>query len=163
MPILRNATALLPHLAAEGGLLGLDVSPTRVGIAGTDPGRRVVTPLVTLERRGLAQVLRRVLELADARDAAALVVGFPLNMDGSEGPACARILSFARALERRTGRPILLQDERLSTEAVRDAIAEGRLPRPAPGEPLDHYAAAVILADALAALGRATSAAAGPL
>jgi putative Holliday junction resolvase len=162
MPILRNATALLQLLPATGGLLALDVSPTRVGVAGSDPGRLVVTPLVTLQRHALAPLLRRLLEIADERDAAAFVIGFPLNMDGSEGPACARIASFSRALSRRSERPILLQDERLTTEAVLDAIAEGRLPRPAPGEPVDHYAAAVILADALAALGRATSAAAGP-
>lgn len=163
MPILRNATALLPLLPAAGGLLALDVSPTRVGVAGTDPARKVVTPLVTLERHALATVLRRILGLADDRHAAAFVVGFPINMDGSEGPACARILSFTRALERRTRRPILLQDERLTTEAVLEAIALGQVPRPAAGDPIDHYAAAVILADALAAVGRASSAAARPL
>ena len=87
------------------------------------------------------------------RDVAGLVLGLPLNMDGSEGPMAQAARALARNLDAAFGLPVLLQDERLTTFAVRDAIEEGRLPRPRrKGEPLDHYAAAVILEDALRAL-----------
>jgi putative Holliday junction resolvase len=94
----------------------------------------------------LARVVRE-------REVAGLVIGLPLNMDGSEGPMAQAARALARNLDAAFEVPVLLQDERLTTFAVRDAIEEGRLPRPRrKGEPLDHYAAAVILEDALRAL-----------
>jgi putative Holliday junction resolvase len=151
MPIHRDARAFHEALPGEGSLLALDVSPRRIGVAGTDAGRRLVTPLRTLVRRRLAADLDAVTALARAREAAGLVVGWPLNMDGSEGPACDRVRGFARALERRLALPLLLQDERLSTVAVELAEAPRRA---RPGQPQDHLAAAVILEDALRRLAR---------
>ena len=69
------------------------------------------------------------------RQAVGLVVGLPLNMDDSEGPMAKAARAEARRWPRRLGLPVLLQDERLSTFAVEDAIAEGRLPRPRKGQP----------------------------
>ena len=86
------------------------------------------------------------------RQAVGLVVGLPLNMDDSEGPMAKAARAEADALASALGLPVLLQDERLSTFAVEDAIAEGRLPRPRKGQPVDHHAAAVILQDTLKAL-----------
>jgi putative Holliday junction resolvase len=89
------------------------------------------------------------------REVAGLVVGLPLNMDGSEGPMAQAARALARNLEKAFGLPVHLQDERLTTFAVKDAIEEGRLPRPKRrDEPLDHYAAAVILEDVLATQAR---------
>jgi putative Holliday junction resolvase len=73
-------------------------------------------------------------------------------MDGSEGPMAQAARREAKALAAALGLPVLLQDERLTTFAVEDAIEEGRLPRPKKGQPVDHYAAAVILEDVLRAV-----------
>ena len=153
MAIATSSSAL--RLPARGSLLALDASKRRVGLAGTDPERRLVTPLLTLVRSKWAQDVARLTTVIREREVVGLVVGLPLNMDGSEGPMAQAARALARNLEKAFGLPVLLQDERLTTFAVRDAIEEGRLPRPKRrDEPLDHYAAAVILEDALAALRR---------
>ena len=142
--------AALPHL---GSLLALDASKRRIGLAGTDLERRLVTPLSTLARSTWAEDVARLARVVREREVAGLVVGLPLNMDGSAGPMAQAARAFARNVNAAFGLPVLLQDERLTTFAVRDAIEEGRLPRPRRrGDPLDHYAAAVILEDALRAL-----------
>jgi putative Holliday junction resolvase len=153
MAVATSLSAL--RLPARGSLLALDASKRRVGLAGTDPERRLVTPLLTLVRSKWAQDVARLTTVIHEREVVCLVVGLPLNMDGSEGPMAQAARALARNLETAFGLPVLLQDERLTTFAVRDAIEEGRLPRPKRrDEPLDHYAAAVILEDALAALRR---------
>lgn len=139
----------------QGSLLALDVSKRRIGLAGTDALRLLATPLVTLERGRTERDLEQLRRVARERRAVGLVVGLPLNMDGSEGPMAQAARREAAALARGLGLPVLLQDERLSTFAVEDAIEEGRLPRPRKGQPVDHFAAAVILEDALSALRRA--------
>ncbi|MFL5338472.1 MAG: Holliday junction resolvase RuvX [Geminicoccaceae bacterium] len=147
-----NAKAFGLLLPARGSLLALDVSKRRIGLAGTDHERLLATPLATFERAGARRDQERLQRLVRERQAVGLVLGLPINMDGSEGPmartARAEAASFATGL----ALPALLQDERLSTFAVEDAIAEGRLPRPRKGQPVDHYAAMVILEDALKAL-----------
>jgi putative Holliday junction resolvase len=127
-------------------------SRRRLGLAGTDPDRRLVTALRTMPRRRLADDLAALGTVVRERAAVGLVLGLPLNMDGSAGPMAQAARSFARELDRALGLPVLLQDERLTTFAVDDAIAAGRLPRPRKGEATDHYAAAVILEDALRSL-----------
>lgn len=152
VPDLAALAALLPPY---GSLLGLDVSKRRIGLAGTDPGRRLVTPLHTLPRGRWRDDWPRLAKVAAEREAVALVVGLPSHMDGTATPEGGAARAFAANLAAALGLPVHLQDERLTTFAVEDAIEEGRLPRPKrPGDPLDHYAAAVILEDCLAALGR---------
>ncbi len=139
-------------LPTRGSLLGLDVSPRRLGIAGTDAGRSLVTPLRTWPRRRLDADLAEIAAFAAAREAVGLIVGWPLSMDGRRGPACDRVRAFAGQLWRRLLLPILLQDERLTTAAVEQAIVEGRYPVPRGEAATDHLAAAVILEDALRAM-----------
>ena len=152
MTLCDNAADFRALLPARGSLLALDVSRKRIGLAGTDVERRLATPLATLERRGAKADLDRLAVMARARKAVGLVIGLPINMDGSEGPMAKAMRAEAARLAAALGLPALLQDERLSTFAVEDAIAEGRLPRPRRGQHLDHYAAMVILEDALRAL-----------
>jgi putative holliday junction resolvase len=147
---LQDARAFAELLPPRGSLLAIDASKRRLGLAGTDPERRLVTPLATWNRDG--RELARLEGLIAERGVAALILGLPLNMDGSAGPMAQRARAFAAELHRRFGLPVLLQDERLTTFAVEDAIEEGRLPRPRRGQPLDHFAAAVILEDALRAI-----------
>ena len=147
-----NAADFVALLPAKGSLLALDVSKRRIGIAGSDVERRLATPLATIERRHPGADLERLAGMARERRAVGLVIGLPINMDGSEGPMAKAMRGEAAKLAAGLGLPALLQDERLSTFAVEDAIAEGRLPRPRKGQHLDHYAAMVILEDALRAL-----------
>ena len=150
-----NLGGFLAALPPKGSLLALDLSKRRIGLAGTDEERRLVTPLLTFERAGQAKDVARLQRVARERQAVGLVVGLPLNMDGSEGPMAETARREAKKLASALGLPILLQDERLTTFAVEDAIREGRLPRPRKGQHIDHYAAAVILEDALRALANA--------
>jgi putative Holliday junction resolvase len=147
-----NAADFRALLPARGSLLALDVSRKRIGLAGTDVERRLATPLATLERRGAKVDIDRLAAAVRERRPVGLVIGLPINMDGSEGPMAKTMRAEAARLAAALGLPALLQDERLSTFAVQDAIAEGRLPRPRRGQHLDHYAAMVILEDALRAL-----------
>jgi putative Holliday junction resolvase len=147
-----NAKDFAVLLPPTGSLLGLDISKRRIGVAGTDHERRLATALTTIPRQGAARDGERLAQLARARQAVGLVVGLPINMDGSDGPMAKAARADAAALARRLGLPVLLQDERLSTFTVKDEIAEGRLPRPRKGQPIDHFAAMVILEDALRAL-----------
>lgn len=143
-------------LPASGSLLALDLSRRRMGLAGTDAGRSMVTPLETLERRGMAADIERLAGVCRAREVAALVIGLPLEMDGAMGPMARTMQGWARHLAAALDLPVLLQDERLTTAAVEQAIEDGRLARPKPGAALDHYAAAVILEDCLRAMRQVT-------
>jgi len=147
--------ALLDGLKPRARLLGVDLGTKTIGLALSDVERRIATPLETIQRVKFTRDAERIKVLAKKHDVGGLVVGLPLNMDGSEGPMAQAARAFAANLDAGLGLPVHLQDERLTTFAVRDAIEEGRLPRPRrPAEPLDHYAAAAILEDCLAALAR---------
>ena len=152
MRLCDNAAEFGPLLPPRGSLLALDLSKRRIGIAGSDHERRLATALTTLDRAGVARDRERLASLARQRQAVGLVIGLPLNMDGTEGPMARAMRAEAAGLARALALPALLQDERLTTFAVEDAIAEGRLPRPRRGQAIDHYAAMLILEDALKVL-----------
>ena len=104
----------------------------------------------------------RLAAICRERRVRGLVIGLPLNMDGSEGPAARTMRGWARHLAAALALPVYLEDERLTTDAVGEAIADGRLARPKPGAAIDHHAAAVILEDALKAFAAANAAPGGP-
>jgi putative Holliday junction resolvase len=145
-------------LSREGRLMALDVGTKTVGIATSDMLRMLATPLVTVKRSRLAADLAALAELARKHEVRALVIGLPLNMDGSEGPRCQSIRQFAANIERHgppalAALPILLQDERLSTAAVtRGMIDDYDMSRAKRAERVDAAAAAWILESALARL-----------
>lgn len=144
-----DAAAFLSVLPPSGGLLAIDASKRRLGFAGTDPERRLVTPLATVQRRRLDEDVATIRARALERAAVGIVLGLPLNMDGSEGPMAVTARYLGRRLTTALALPVLMQDERLTSFAVEDAFAEGRWRRPKRDAAVDHYAAAVILADAL--------------
>ena len=112
------------HLPARGALIGLDLGTKTIGVAASDPDRRLATPVETVARKKFATDASRLLALAAERKACGFVLGLPINMDGSEGPRAQSTRAFARNLARLTELPIALWDERLSTAAVeRELIA----------------------------------------
>jgi putative holliday junction resolvase len=158
LPILSNLEDLLAHLpeAERGrpGLLALDVSKRAIGVAGADAGWRLATPLATIRRRRFAQDVERLERIIGERAAGALVLGWPLNMDGSEGPRCQAVRAFAEQLDAALGLPTLLWDERLTTFAAADAAERAGLRGKRRTEMLDALAAAALLQDVLNALAR---------
>jgi putative holliday junction resolvase len=154
MPVLPlvEAAALLPP---RGALIGLDLGSKTIGVATSDPDRRLATTVETIARKAFSADAARVLALAAERKAAGFVLGLPVNMDGSEGPRAQSTRAFARNLARLTELPIALWDERLSTTAVeRDLIAAdaSRAKRKAV---IDQHAAVFILQGALDRLANA--------
>jgi len=158
LPILSNLEDLAGLRDPQGGrpgLLALDVSRRAIGVAGADPSWRLASPLLTIRRRGFAKDVAALRALIDEREARALVIGWPLNMDGSEGPRCQAVRQFAKELDAELGLPMLLYDERLSTFAAEEAAERAGLRGRRREEMLDALAAAAILQDALDGLARA--------
>jgi putative Holliday junction resolvase len=153
MPVLSlaDAAAVLPP---RGVLMGLDLGTKTIGVAACDPDRRVAAPVETISRKRFNLDAARILELAAERRAAGLVLGLPINMDGSEGPRAQSTRAFARNLARLTELPIALWDERLSTAAVERALIAADASRAKRRNVIDQHAAAYILQGALDRLSR---------
>jgi putative Holliday junction resolvase len=153
MPVLSlaDAAAMLPP---RGVLMGLDLGTKTIGVAACDPDRRVAAPVETISRKRFNLDAARILELAAERRAAGLVLGLPINMDGSEGPRAQSTRAFARNLARLTELPIALWDERLSTAAVERALIAADASRAKRKAVIDQHAAAYILQGALDRLSR---------
>ena len=133
-------------------MLGIDAGERRVGVALSDELWLLATPLCVLDRaRGLAPVLDALTEVAQREGVAQMVVGLPLNADGSLGQQARRAQDFARVAARVVGVPVELWDERLSTQAAEAIVrAQGRNTRRVRQRgQLDAIAAAVILQDYL--------------
>ena len=153
MPVLALAEAatLLPE---RGVLIGLDLGTKTIGVAASDPDRRIAAPVETIVRQRFNRDAQRILELAAERRAAGFVLGFPVNMDGSEGPRAQSTRAFASNLARLTELPIALWDERLSTAAVERALIAADASRAKRKAVIDQHAAAYILQGALDLLSR---------
>lgn len=134
-----------PELPPSGKLLGLDLGTKTIGVAISDGLRYTATPLETIARSKFTADAARLLELIDANQAVALVLGLPLNMDGSEGPRVQSTRAFARNLSQKTPLPIVFWDERLSTSAVTRMLIEADTRRDRRAEVVDKLAASYIL------------------
>ncbi len=150
---LAEAAAYLP---ARGALIGLDLGSKTIGVASSDPDRRIAAGVETIVRKNFSTDAARLLVLAAERNAAAFVLGLPLNMDGSEGPRAQSTRAFARNLARVTELPIALWDERLSTAAVERELIAADVTRARRAKVIDQHAAAFILQGALDRLARGT-------
>ena len=153
MPVLSLADAIAV-LPPRGVLIGLDLGSKTIGVAASDPDRRVAAPVETISRQRFNLNARRILDLAAERRAAGLVLGLPINMNGSEGPRAQATRAFARNLARLTELPIALWDERLSTAAVERALIAADASRAKRKNVIDQHAAAYILQGALDRLSR---------
>lgn len=148
---LTEAAAQWP---SRGALIGLDLGTKTIGVAASDPDRRLATAVETIARKSFSSDAGRLLALAGERRATGFVLGLPVNMDGSEGPRAQSTRSFARNLARLTDLPIALWDERLSTAAVERQLIAADVSRAKRAAVIDAHAAAYILQGALDRLAR---------
>jgi putative Holliday junction resolvase len=147
---------LPPLLAPEARLLGLDVGTKTVGMALSDITRSIATPFDTIRRTKLTPDAKTIRKVIEANRVGALVIGFPLNLDGSEGPRAQSTRAFARNLACHIALPMVLWDERLSTAAVERHLIEVDASRKRRAQVIDRMAAAYILQGALDRLRRLT-------
>ena len=138
-------------LPAAGRLLGLDVGTKTIGTAFCDSGWTIATAAALIRRTKFAKDLSALHALAEAQSAAGLVIGLPLNLDGTDSPRTQSVRAFARNLTP-LALPILLWDERWSTVAVERAMIEADMSRAKRAEKVDAHAAAHILQGAIDAL-----------
>ncbi|MCC7348220.1 MAG: Holliday junction resolvase RuvX [Variibacter sp.] len=138
-----------PSFGVRGALIGLDLGTKTIVVATSDPDRRLATGVETIARKNFSADAARVLHLARERRAVGIVVGLPLNMDGSEGPRAQSSRAFARNLARLTALPVALWDERLSTAAVERELIATDMSRARRAAVIDQHAAAFILQGAL--------------
>jgi len=134
--------------------LGLDLGERTIGVAASDATRMIASPLEVIRKTKFTDDANRLFRLMDQRGATGLVIGLPLNMDGTEGPRAQSCRAFARNLERIRSVVVAFQDERLSTAAVERFLVEDLdLSRKRRAEVVDRNAAAFILQGALDRLG----------
>ena len=149
MPLF-NMPDLLAGLAPGQRLLGLDPGAKTIGLALTDVTRMLATPYGELRRGKLAANAAEISAIARKQGAGALVIGLPLSMDGTAGPAAQAVRDWAHALSAATNLPATLWDERLSSAAInRLLIAEADMTRKRRAEIVDRMAAAYMLQGAL--------------
>ena len=134
-------------VASRGGarLIGLDLGTKTIGLALSDLGRQIASPLETIRRVKFTPDAARLKAICEAHRVGGLVIGLPLNMDGSEGPRVQSTRAFIRNLAPILPLPVLYFDERLSTAVVTRALIEADASRQRRGELVDKLAAAYIL------------------
>ena len=136
-------------LPQDRPILGLDIGSKTIGVAVSDRARIVASPLTTLQRKKFGLNARLLLEIAVGREVAGIVVGLPINMNGSEGPRCQACRAFAKNLVGSSNLPVAYWDERLSTVAAERALLESGASRTKRAAVIDKVAASYILQGAL--------------
>jgi putative Holliday junction resolvase len=151
--IIEDVAAFLVALPANRAICGLDLGTVTIGFAVSDLRRMVATPVTVIRRTKFTEDAARLLALLAERQIAGIVLGLPLNMDGSEGPRAQSTRAFARNLVKLTELPIAYWDERLSTVAAERALLEADTSRKRRSEVIDQVAAGYILQGALDRMG----------
>jgi putative Holliday junction resolvase len=137
------------HWPKRGALVGLDLGTKTIGVAVSDPDRRLATGVGTIQRKTFQGDAVRLIAIAAERNAVGFVLGLPVNMDASEGPRAQSTRAFARNFSRLTDLAIALWDERLSTAAVERELIGTDMSRARRAEVIDEHAAIYILQGAL--------------
>ncbi|MCV0425151.1 MAG: Holliday junction resolvase RuvX [Roseibium sp.] len=147
---LEDFIAALP---VNSRLIGLDLGTKTIGLALSDLGRGIATPMDTIRRKKFTVDAEQLLDICSKQEVGGMVLGLPLNMDGSEGPRAQATRAFARNLSQKTDLPITYWDERLSTAAVTRTLLEADTSREKRAGVVDKMAAAYILQGFLDRLG----------
>ena len=149
MAVILPLAEAAAHLPARGSLIGLDLGNKTIGVAVSDPDRKIANAVETVMRKAFTADAKRVLALAAERNAVGFVLGLPINMDGSEGPRAQSTRAFARNFAKMTDLPIAFWDERLSTAAVERELIAADVSRAKRAAVIDQHAAMFILQGAL--------------
>ncbi|MFN3846342.1 MAG: Holliday junction resolvase RuvX [Paracoccaceae bacterium] len=147
--ITTDLAVFVAALPPNRAIAGLDLGDKTIGVAISDLRRSVATPVEVIRREKFTLDATRLLALLTDRGAMGIILGLPLNMDGSEGPRVQSTRAFARNLEKLTPLPITFWDERLSTVAAERALLEADTSRKGRKEVIDKVAASYILQGAL--------------
>lgn len=143
---LSSLEDLLPYLPSSGArLMGLDIGKKTIGLSMGDTLTKVASPLFTVKRKKLKDDAGEILKQINEWNIIGLVAGYPLNMDGSEGPRCQSTKDFLKVLMPHLPIPVVLWDERLSTSAVERTLIALDVSRQKRGDVIDAHAAAFIL------------------
>ena len=142
--------SLLPRFKS---LIGLDLGTKTIGIAVSDTLWSVATPRETIKRKKFGLDCDELDIIFNSTDTGGIILGLPMNMDGSEGPRCQATRAFARNLSLRCPIPIAFWDERLSSIAAERAMLEADMSRAKRADNIDHVAASFILQGALDRIG----------
>jgi putative Holliday junction resolvase len=143
---LRDAIAAI---APGRRLMGLDLGTKTIGVATSDRTRMIATPIETIARKKFTQDAERLLAIIAKENIGLIVLGLPINMDGTEGPRCQSTRAFARNFAKLSPVPVVFWDERLSTAAVERMLIEADASRAKRDQVIDKLAAAWILQAAL--------------
>jgi putative Holliday junction resolvase len=143
---LRDAIAAIPP---GRRLMGLDLGTKTIGVATSDRTRMIATPIETIARKKFTQDAERLLAIIAKENIGLIVLGLPINMDGTEGPRCQSTRAFARNFAKLSPVPVVFWDERLSTAAVERMLIEADASRAKRDQVIDKLAAAWILQAAL--------------
>ncbi len=133
----------------KSALIGFDLGTKTIGLAVSDTSRTVATPFQTLRRTKFGKDAEALVKILNERRIGGIILGLPINMDGSEGARCQSTRAFARNLAPLCNLPITFWDERLSTVAAERALLEADTSRKRRAEVIDHVAASYILQGAL--------------
>jgi putative holliday junction resolvase len=151
---MTDTASPLDGLAEKGKLMGLDLGTKTIGVAISDALRMTASPVETIKRIKFTQDAERLATLIADNNVTGIVIGLPLNMDGSEGPRVQSTRAFVRNLKQKIDLPMVFWDERLSTMAVTRTMIEADLSRARQAEVVDKLAASYILQGALDRLRR---------
>lgn len=146
---IRKLADMTDHIVPGKPLLGLDLGEKTIGVALSDVMCLIATPLTTLRRVKFTEDAMKLASMITEHDVCGLVLGWPINMDGSEGPRCQSVQQFAQNLIERMDIEIGFWDERLSTVAVTKTMLEADISRAKQKKAVDKMAAAFILQGAL--------------
>ena len=144
-----DADAFAALLAPGRRLIGMDLGTKTIGLALSDVRRTIASSLDTIRRKKFSVDVLILLELAAEHDITGFVLGLPVNLNGTEGPRAQATRSFARNLNQRSALPILLWDERMTTQAATRLLIEADSSRKRRAEVVDKMAATLILQGAL--------------
>lgn len=147
--IFTDIMGFAASLPRHGALAGLDLGTVTIGVAISDTRRQVASPFSVIKRVKFQADAAALLEMCQKREVVGLVLGLPLNMDGSRGPRVQSTEAFARNLEKLTALPITYWDERLSTVAAERVLLEADTSRKRRDQVIDQVAAGYILQGAL--------------
>ena len=147
--IIDNISALRGAVPDRTSLLGLDLGDKTVGVAVSDDGLHVASPLETIRRTKFTKDAERLLTLMGDYAVGGIVIGLPVNMDGTEGPRCQSVRQFGANFAEKTDIPIGFWDERMSTQAMERHLIAQDVSRKRRAEVIDKMAAQYILQGAL--------------